>query len=217
MKNLIKAERYRLLHTPKMLVLIVGTAIITMVCTLRSFWPQKLGLEEVMILIGDERYLGFFGAILAAYFFSIDYQNRSFNGALYKGISRWKIYLIKTMSYLEISMLVSLLSLVLVLLFGAPEALVQSENGLVPKILLRMIFDLRIWAVPLVIVHCAKKIIPAVSVGIAFGFLCLVSKQSNVYMWLSAPHKEVYILWSLLIFLGCSFLGYVLFARAELR
>lgn len=217
MKDLIKTERYRLLHTPKMLVLIVGVAIITMVCTLKSFWPQKLTHEEVVLLLGDERYLGFFGAIMAAYSFSIDYQYRSFNGALYKGNSRGKVYFIKTMSYLKISMLVSLLSLFFVLLFGAPETLIQSENGMVSKILLRMIFDLRIWAIPLVIVHCTKKLIPAVSIGLAFGFLCLVSNQSNVYAWLSAPNKEVYILLSLLIVGGGIFLGYVLFVRAELR
>lgn len=217
MSKLIKAEQYRLIHTPKLIVLMIAVTITSMICTLRPVASQALTHQEVLMLMGDERYLGFFGAIMAAYYFSIDYQTRSLNGALYKGFSRSTIYLVKTTSYLCVSMLMSLLSLLLIQLMKGPEAFYHNGCGVISIIITRMLFDLRIWAIPLLIVHCTKKMIPAVSIGTAFGFLCLVSNNTNVYTWLIVLNKGPFIIKSISVFGGAMLIGFILFDRAELR
>jgi hypothetical protein len=215
MKNLMQAEVYRFLHTPRMIALLLGLIVVSGIGNILTSPAQADSGYAFLALMGDERYLGFYGALLCGYNFCLDYQNRTCNIAICRGYGRAQIYLVKLVSYVLLTTVVSLLSACVAISMHGAWSL---DAGYALRIFgLRFVLDLRIWAVPLVIVHGIKKLMPSILLGFAYAFLLLSSSNSQISAWFSSDAIWLYATASLGIFLACAGSGYALFCRADMK
>ncbi len=217
MKKLAQMECYRLLHTPRLIALLLGLIVASILGTCTHVSTSMDSMAQFYGILGDERYLGFFATLIGAYYYCMDYQNRTYSPAVCRGYGRGQIYAAKLVGYLLLTTVISTVSALLSVLITV-ENLRSLDAGLVAgKLALRVCFDLRIWAVPPVLAHLFRKLVPAILAGFACGFLFLTSSSSNITRLLSAEQRWLFAVGSLALMVAAAWIGYALFRRVDLK
>lgn len=217
MKKLAQMEGYRLIHSPRLIVLLIGLIVLSVTGTCMQHTIGKNTMEQFYGILGDERYLGFFATLIGAYYYCMDYQNRTYSPAICRGYSRSRIYAVKLLGYLILTTVISTGSALISVLISVDGIMDLGTTFVLEKLILRVCLDFRIWAVPLVLVHLFKKLIPSILFGFACGFLFLTSSGSNVALWLSSELGWLYAAGSFLLVLIAAWIGNILFHKAEFK
>lgn len=208
----LQIEILRLRFCIKLWILLLVLAAVCVLCSTQGYQGSGSTVFDLSILMSCQRYTALLGAPLSAYVYGLDFQWRSFYGAIYHGISRTSIFVAKLIIFLLLGSLLSTLAALGTVLYTGTYIPPQTATLLVRRIL----WDFRIWGAHLLFANLMKRPAPIVVAGTAYGFWCLLRPTIDISVWTSnIVHPE--FLLSIGIFALCSVLALILFLHAELK
>ena len=171
--RLLYYERYRMLHSK--IHWGISAALF-----LLSFWllsserlAQASGWEKMVFLWQNPLPMMWSGVLLAVGSFGISFQERSFNGAIYKGVSRIKLLLVRSCFYYLWGILLQLAAMAAVLTrYRAWSAVVElGVNVLLPRSLLYLLFVIALLTPPLLISVLIRDVFGGMALSSGLTFL----------------------------------------------
>ena len=164
--------------------------------------------------------------LFAAFFFGIDFHRRTYNGAIYYGVSRNKILISKIIIYILLSVLLSLIELTAAFLRYSPGVLSLPLSYTAKFLLIRICADIGILSLPIIFTVLFKNIF--LSMGTYFIFILLF--MSNISIINIQPFKVDYMVsWfyngnvlpaiciSVLMIIVSTFISGYIFKKAKLK
>lgn len=213
MKNAFRFEIYRLRHTKWVLFALASLALLIAFLTAAS---MKGAITYTFgQLLDNRRYLTIIGVVASAYLFSLDFQERGINSAIYAGGKRTIIFLSKYLIYCLLIIITSVLSQCLTVLFLKGNVSGEGISQVLRLFSLRLITDIGITSVLVLVCYIFRSLTTALCINSAYAFFLMINGVSHHELWEVVSFKAAMVeLSPYLIVILISILGSILLFKS---